>query len=153
MNSFEVPFKWRLSFFSFMYYRSTYDASSPRGYIDLFIKAQDENLGKFFTNQDLLIGCQVSLLYHLLSATHFSKPHIFVQAERWWIRWMEEGVAKDVVGCREDAVSWFRGEACWSVQDGAEVAGDVVPKKWLDIPIHCLFIFQSNDIWQCSIIQ
>ena len=49
-----------------MYFlRSTYDASSPRGYIDLFIKAQDENLGNFFTNQDLLIGCQVSLLEKL----------------------------------------------------------------------------------------
>ena len=51
-------------------------------------------------------------------------------------------MAKDVAGCREDVVSWFKEEACSSVQDGAEDAGDAVPEKWLDIPFHCLFIFQ-----------
>ncbi len=38
--------------------RSTFDASNPRGYIDLFFKAQEDKQGHFFTDQDLLIGCQ-----------------------------------------------------------------------------------------------
>jgi hypothetical protein len=40
--------------------RATYDvASQPRGYIDLFLQAQEDGRGQFFTNQDLVIGCQV----------------------------------------------------------------------------------------------
>ena len=37
-------------------------------------------------------------------------------------------MVKGVVGCREDAVSWSKGEACSSVQDSAEDARDVVPE-------------------------
>nr|AKH03505.1 cytochrome P450 3038C1 [Paracyclopina nana] len=39
--------------------KATFDESNPpRGYIDLFLKAQKEGQGEFFTNKDLLIGCQ-----------------------------------------------------------------------------------------------
>lgn len=42
------------------YFRATFDEANPaRGYIDLFLKAQKEGQGEFFTNKDLLIGCQV----------------------------------------------------------------------------------------------
>ena len=46
-------------------FRSTYDAATPRGYIDLFIKAQEGGQGEYFTNQDLLTGCQVRLAIKL----------------------------------------------------------------------------------------
>ena len=39
--------------------RSSFDSTSPRGYIDLFLKAQEDKQGNYFTDQDLLIGCQV----------------------------------------------------------------------------------------------
>lgn len=46
----------------YFFFRATFDeANAPRGYIDLFIKAQREGQGEYFTNKDLLIGCQVKL--------------------------------------------------------------------------------------------
>lgn len=38
--------------------RATFDQSNIRGYIDLFLQAQEEKQGHYFTDQDLLIGCQ-----------------------------------------------------------------------------------------------
>ena len=66
---------------------------------------------------------------------------------------MVAGVVKDVAGCREGAVSWFRGEACWSVQDSAEDAGHAIPKwRWLSFCKYCQALIPSLEV-QNPIIQ
>lgn len=47
--------------------RSSFDADHSRGYIDRFLLEQLENKkGKFFTDQDLLINCQVNFVGNYL---------------------------------------------------------------------------------------
>ena len=44
------------------FFRKSFNhTDASRGYIDLFLKAQKEGLGHFFTDKDLLIGCQVNI--------------------------------------------------------------------------------------------
>ena len=54
------------------YYRRSIDKNNPRGYIDLFLTAQQDGQGHFFTDKDLLIGCQVRNFTKIkqLSANH-----------------------------------------------------------------------------------
>ena len=58
---------------------------------------------------------------------------------------MVAGVVQDVAGCREDAVSWSKGEACWSVQDGAGDAEHAAPKNGDDY--YFLFIIHTINSW------
>ena len=39
--------------------RATFDENHARGYIDKFIIEQKNNRGKYFTDEDLVINCQV----------------------------------------------------------------------------------------------
>ena len=46
--------------------RSTFDEGHLRGYIDMFLIEQKEKRGKYFTDEDLIINCQVSVIPLLL---------------------------------------------------------------------------------------
>lgn len=41
------------------WFRSTFDPEHTRGYIDKFLVEQTEQRGKYFTDKDLVINCQV----------------------------------------------------------------------------------------------
>lgn len=43
--------------------RSTFDVNHQRGFIDKFLTEQHEKRGKYFTDDDLLICCQVSVSF------------------------------------------------------------------------------------------
>ena len=42
-----------------LFCRATFDEGHIRGYIDMFLIEQKENRGKYFTDDDLIINCQV----------------------------------------------------------------------------------------------
>ena len=60
------------------HFRSTFDEGHMRGYIDMFLTEQKENRGKYFTDDDLIINCQVRTKNNLLKNTK-EKDGIFVR--------------------------------------------------------------------------